>query len=235
MIDLKRTHSDKTLSRAVATGTVVAQEGLILCAVIEGTEEVAKVVAAPASTDKVLGFSKTADSQPSRTSKVDKVLVPATGDLTAQLSEANIVTTMVRAVVVGAGALVVITTGTPASGEVLVATSGLLTFHADQASKEIEVTYLFDLTVMQSKQRYGERHVNNRDLHATFGNIEVGVGYSELYTDAFDANSDWASTAPVKLGANGILTKAGSGPNVNVVVVHIPTAELPFLGVRGTF
>lgn len=236
MIDLKRTHSDKTLSRATATGTVVAQEGLIVCAVLEAGEEKAKIVAAPASTDKVLGFTKTGDSQPARTSKVDKVLVPATGVLTAQLSEANIVVTAVRAVITStAGALTVITTGTPASGEVLVATTGLLTFHADQASKEIEVTYLFDLTVMQSKQRYGERHVNNRDLHATFANIEVGVGYSELYTDAFDGASDWTSTAAIKLGANGILTKSGSGPTLNLVVVHVPSAELPFLGVRGTF
>lgn len=236
MIDLKRTHSDKTLSRAIATGTVVDQEGLVLCAVLENGEEKAKLVAVPAATDKVLGFAKTASSQPARTSKVESVLVPATGVLTAQLSEANIVVTAVRAVIKATGgALTVITTGAPLTGEVLVDTAGLLTFHADQAAKEIVVTYLFDLTVMQSKQRYGERHVNNRDLNATFGNIEVGVGFVELYTDAYDAAADWTSAAAIKLGANGTLSKSGVGPTLNLTVVHVPSAEIPFLGVRGTF
>ena len=69
MIDLKRTHSDKTLGRSLAAGTVIDQEGLILCAVLENGEEVAKLVAAPAGTDKVLGFAKTANSTPARTSE----------------------------------------------------------------------------------------------------------------------------------------------------------------------
>lgn len=237
MIDLKRTHCDKTLTRPTAAGTTVEQEGLILCSVLEDGVEKAKIVGVVAGTEKVLGFSKTADSVPSRTSKVDSVLVPASAPHTAQLTEANIVVTAVRAVLKEtAGALVVITSGSPASGEVLVAASGLLTFHADQAGKEVEVTYLFDLTMVQAKQRYGERHVNNRDLHATFGNIEVGTGFSELYTDAFDASADWASAAPIKLGANGMLTKSGAGPTLTgFVVVHVPTIANPMLGIRGSF
>lgn len=237
MIDLKRTHCDKTLSRPTAAGTIVEQEGVILCAVLEDGVEKAKLVATVAASDKVLGFSKTADSVPSRTSKVDSVLVPASGALTAQLTEANIVVAAVRAVLKETGAaLTVITAGSPATGEVLVATSGLLTFHADQANKEVQVTYLFDLTMVQSKQRYGERHVNNRDLHATFGNIEVGMGFTELYTDAFDASADWSSAAPIKLGNNGMLTKTGVGPTLaGFVVTHVPTVANPMLGIRGSF
>lgn len=236
MIDLKRTHSDKTLGRSLAAGTVIDQEGVLLCSVLENGEEVAKLVAAPASTDKVLGFAKTANSTPSRTSKVESVLVPAATApaLTAQLSEANVVVTAVRVVISSTGgALNVITSGTPASGEVLVAASGLLTFHADQAATKMTVTYLFDLTVMQAKQRYGERHVNNRDLNATFGFIEVGCSFVELYTDQFDTAAAWG-TGPVKLGPNGTLTMSGSGPVLNLTVVHMPNASLPFLGVRGT-
>lgn len=235
MIDLKRTHSDKTLSRQLATGTVIEQEGVFLCSVLENGEEVAKLVASPVATDKVLGFAKTANSTPSRTSKVETVLVPAASSpaLTAQLSEANVVVSAVRAVLGNGGALTVIATGTPNSGEVLVSTSGAMTFHADQATAKVTVTYLFDLTVMQAKQRYGERHANNRDLNATFGSIEVGCGFVEIYTDQFDASAAWG-TGAVKLGANGTLTMSGTGPALNLTVTHIPSASLPFLGVRGT-
>jgi len=237
MIDLKRTHSDKTLGRSLAAGTVIDQEGLVLCAVLENGEEVAKLVAAPAGTDKVLGFAKTANSTPARTSKVESVLVPGAlaASLTAQLSEANVVVSAIRVVIHSTGgALNVITVGVPASGEVLVAASGLLTFHVDQAGLKMDVTYLFDLTVMQSKQRFGERHVNNRDLNATFGHIEVGCGFTELFTDQFDAAAAWGS-GPIKLGANGTLVMSGAGPVLNLTVIHVPSAELPFLGVRGSF
>ncbi len=233
MIDLKKTHMDATLGRSLAAGTIVEQEGVLLCAVIEDGVEKAAIVAAPAGTEKVIGFAKTADSQPARTSNVEEVKVPASGALTAQLSKTNLVVGRVRAMV-GATALTIITAGVPASGEVLVAhATGALTFHADQASAKVKVTYLYDLTINQSKQMFGERHINNRDLHAEFGQIEIGTGNGELYTDQFDASADWTTAGAIKLGANGILTKSGSGPTLDLVVVSVPSAESPLLGVRG--
>lgn len=236
MIDLKRTHCQTTLSRAMATGTVIDQEGVLLCASLENGEEKAKLFATVAGTEKVIGFAKTANSTPSVTSKVESVLVPGplAASFTAQLSEANIVVTAIRVVIhTTGGALNIITVGVPASGEVLVATSGLLTFHADQAGLLMDVTYLFSLTLVQSRQRYGERFIGNRDLNALFGNIEIGVGYVEIYTDQFDAAAAWGS-GPVKLGPNGTLVMSGAGPVLNLVVVHVPSAELPMLGLRGT-
>jgi hypothetical protein len=234
MFDLKRTHMDATLKRSLAAGTIVSQEGVLVCAVIEDGVEKAAIVAAPAGTEKVIGFTKTADSQPARTSNVEEVKVPSAGSYTAQLSKTNIVSGRVRAAI-GASALTVITSGVPASGEVLVNLStGALTFHADQAGAKVKFTYLYDMTIVQSKQMFGERHINNRDLHSEFGEIELGSGYGELYTDQFDASADWSASGAIKLGANGILTKSGSGPTLNLTVVSVPTAELPLLGVRGT-
>jgi hypothetical protein len=236
MFDLKRTHTDSTLKRSLAAGTVISQEGVLVCAVIEDGVEKAALVASPAGSEKVIGFTKTADSQPSRTSNVEEVKVPATGALVAQLSKTNLVASRVRAINSATGvALTVITTGTPASGEVLVVlATGALTFHADQAGIKAKFTYLYDLTINQSKQMFGERHINNRDLHSEFGEIELGSGYGELYTDQFDASADWSTAGAIKLGANGILTKSGSGPTLNLVVVSVPSAEHPLLGVRGT-
>lgn len=235
MIDLKKTHTDSTLKRSLAAGTIVEQEGLLLCAVLQDGVEKAAIVAAPAGSEKVVGFSKTADSQPARTSNVEDVKVPSTGNYVAQLSKTNLVAARVRAEVIGGPTLTIITTGTPASGEVKVAlATGALEFHVDQAGAKVKFTYLYDLTINQSKQMFGERHVNNRDLHSEFGEIELGSGYGELYTDQFDASADWAATGAIRLGANGILTKSGSGPVLSLTVVSVPSAESPMLGVRGT-
>lgn len=237
MFDLKRTHTDSTLNRSLAAGTVVEQEGLFVCAVLEDGIEKAAIVAAPVGTEKVIGFTKTADSRPDRTSNVEQVKVPASGTYIAQLSKTNIVSGRVRAVNVATNvALTVITVGVPAAGEVLVnLATGALTFNAAEASAKVDFTYLYDLTISQSKQMFGERHVNNRDLHAEFGEIELSSGYGELYTDQFDASSDFSVAGPILLGANGILTKSGAGPALDLVVVNVPSAGLPLLGVRGNF
>lgn len=236
MFDLKRTHTDSTLNRSLAAGTIVEQEGCFVCAVIEDGVEKAALVASVAGTDKVIGFTKTADSRPDRTVNVEQVRVPSSGSYVAQLSKTNLVTGRVRAVASVTGLLAVILVGVPASGEVLVdLATGALTFNADEASQKVDFTYLYNLTVAQSKQMFGERHVNNLDLHSEFGEIELASGYGELFTDQFDASADWSTVGAIKLGNNGILAKSGSGPTLDLVVVNVPSAALPLLGVRGHF
>lgn len=234
MYDLKRSSMDKTVGKEIAAGTVIEQEGSIVCGVLEDGVEKAALVAAPAGTEKVLGFTKTADSQPTRTSNVeDDIVVPASAPFTAELDKTNIVVGRARILANGV-ALTIITTGTVASGEVLVNHStGALTFHADEAGKSIVATYLYDMTLTQSKQMFGERHVNNRGLHAEFGNIEIATGFGTFYTDQFDASADYSAAGALKLGANGIITKSGAGVELDLVVVSVPSAELPLLGVRG--
>lgn len=231
MYDLKRSQFGKTIGRDLAAGTIVEQEGCLLCAVLEDGVEKAALVSSVASTDKVLGVAKTADSQPSRTSKVEAVLIPSAAPYTAQLSEVNLVSGRVRVVVAGSALTVV--TGAPSAGEVQINhTTGTLTFNSAEAGSSAEVTYLFDLTVVQSKQRFGERHVNNRDLHSEFGKVEVGTDFVEFYTDQFDASADYSSGS-LKLMNNGMIGKSGSGPVLSLTVIHVPSAALPLLGVRG--
>jgi len=235
MIDLKRTHSDLKLSRMLAAGTVVDQEGLLLCSVLEDGVEKAALVANPTGAEKVIGFSMTGDSQPAQTANVETVKVPATGAYVAQLSKTNIVAGKVRLVAAGA-ALTIVTSGSPAAGEVLVNhATGALTFNAAEAGKTVEATYIYELTLSQSKAMFGQRHINNFGLHAEFGQVEIQSGHGELYTDAFDASQDYAASGDLKLGANGIITKTGNGPVLNATVVHVPNAEVPFLGVRIAF
>lgn len=238
MIDLKRTHASGRLSRATAVGTQVQQEGVLLCGVIEGGVEKAKVVAAPAGSEKVIGFAYHASALPSQTSEVEAVQVPASGTLVVALRNHNLVVNEVR--VYDVDAAVALTpdytyAGVPAAGTVKIdAVGGNLKFAAGQAGHNVQATYLFTLTVTQAIAKFGQRSINNQLLHETFGQIEVGMGDGELYTDQFDASVDYTS-GPLKLGANGIITVGGAGPALNAVVVNIPSVDIPVLGIRFVF
>ena len=234
--DLKRTFADKTLTRELAAGTIVEQEGLLLCAVLEDGKEKASLLGSVDGSEKVLGFAKTADSQPDRTSAVEDVTVPS-ASLEADLSNTNLVTSRIRVEVEGVALTVSEVTSFSANVadntvEVILA-SGRAKFHSDEAGKVATFTYLHDLTLAQSKQIYGERFINNRGLHEEHGYCEVGTGLVELYTDQFDASADWAGSGDIKIGVNGQLVKSGSGKVLNLTVVNVPNIDNPLLGVRG--
>ena len=60
----------------------------------------------------------------------------------------------------------------------------------------------------------------------------VGVAKEgTIYTDQFDTAVNWRANPAIQLGANGQLTTGGSGTTLNALVVHAPTAEVPFLGI----
>lgn len=239
--DLKRSYASLRLSRLLAAGTSIAQEGLLVCSVIEGGVEKAQLVSVVAGTEKVLGWVSTADSLPSRTSAVEEVTVPAAGTYEVTLRHNNIVAGALRALDVSAGTAVGTVTACPpgayagASGadEVKVdLAAGKLKFNVAKAGKLMRITYLYDLTLVQAKQLFGERFVNNRGLHAEFGQIEVQSGIGELYTDQFDASANWAAAATVNLGDNGQLVVGGAGPALAAEVVSVPSVDVPMLGIR---
>lgn len=237
--DLKLTHASLRLDRALAAGAIVSTEGSILCAVMESGEEKVKVVATVTGTEKVIGFSMLADALPSRTSAVEEVSAPSAGALEIDLRNNDLVSGRVRAVVKSSGQVLNIDytyAGATADNAVKVdAAGGKMKFHADEAGEVVTVTYLYDLTMAESMGKFGERHINNRSLHALHGHMELGCGIGELFCDAFDASADWTSAAPIQLGDNGILTKSGAGPVLSAVCVHAPSAENPMVGIRFTF
>lgn len=237
-IDLKKTHAQLRLSRELAAGSTVSQEGVILCSVIEDGKEKASLVASVGGSEKALGYAITADSLPDVTSDVEEAVVPSSGALEVDLRASNLVSGRIRVIVLSSNTALTIDTtfaGATADGAVKVdLAKGILKFHADEAGEKVKVIYLYNLTASQAKQKFGERHVNNRGLHEVFGAIELGTGLVELYTDQFDASADWASGPAIRLGDNGILTASGAGPVLNLKVVNVPSVSNPYLGVRGT-
>lgn len=236
-IDLKNTHAQIRLGRDLAAGTIVEQEGLILCRVLEDGVEKAAIVATVDGNEEPLGYAITADSQPSVTSEVEEGTVPSSGALEVDLRSANLVSGRVRVEAPAGTALTIDTTfaGATADGAVKVdLAKGRLKFHADEAGVKFKAVYLYNLTLSLSKQRFGERHINNRGLHEIFGAIELGSGYVELYTDQFDASADWAGASAVKIGDGGVVVASGAGADLNLKVVNVPNVNNPYLGLRGT-
>jgi len=237
--DLKRSHASMVLSRLTSSGTIVDTEGKLLCAVLEDGVEKVTIVAAPQGTEKVLGWSRLGDAIPNRTSAVEMITVPtAPAALEVDLRNTNLVVGRVRAVDQNGVVLGIdpVYAGVPAAGTVKVDhPTGRMKYAAGQSGLAITVTYLYDLTLMQAQQKFGQRFINNWGLHAIFGQIEVATGIGELFTDQYDPTQDYTSAAALTLGANGIITKGGAGPALNASVVSIPSEANPMLGVRYTF
>jgi hypothetical protein len=226
------------LSRSLATGTQVEQEGVLLCGVMESGVEKASLVATVAGAEKVIGFAYHASALPTRTSEVEIVTVPASGTLEVDLRNKNLVLNQVNAVDLDTAAPLTedfVFAGAPGAGVVKIdAAAGKLKFHAGQAGHKVQVTYLYDLTFNQAVAKFGQRSINNQGLHEAFGQIEIGCGNGELYTDQFNGSVDYTS-GPLTLGDMGIITVGGAGPALKAVVCNIPSTEIPVLGVRFTF
>jgi len=239
--DLKLTHSSLWLTRPIAAGNMITQEGKLLCRVLEDGVEKAMVKAVAASTDKVMGFAKeVADAQPDRTAAVEVVTVPsAPATLELDLRNQNLATASVRAVVVSSGTVLTVDytyAGAPGAGVVKVdIATGRMKFNAGEAGQDIQVTYHYDLTMAQSIQKFGERFYNNRNLHAIHGVTEVGVGIGELWTDQYDSAQDYGVAPILTLGGGGVITVGGLGPVLPMTVIGVPSADAPFLGVRFNF
>ena len=219
---------------------MIDQEGKILCAVLEDGIEKAALVSVVAGTEKVLGFSTLADALPDVTAGCEVVTCPtAPASLQVQLRANNLVLNRVRVFdVTNSVNLTVdpVFAGAPGAGTVKVdLVAGKLKFAAGQSGASIQVNYLYELTISQAKQLFGERFVNNRSLESSFGFTEVAAGIGELYTDQFDPAQDYAAATALTLGDNGIITKGGAGPILSAEVVNVPSAANPYLGIRFKF
>jgi len=238
-IDLKRTFSSLRLSRPLAAGTIIQQEGLILVSRLENGVETLALANPVASTDVPVGFTLTAGSLPDRTSYVETVTVPAApATLEADLRNQHLVLNLVRAVSSDGTVLTIdpVYAGAPAPGTCKVdLPTGRVKFNPAEAGTTVTFTYLYDLTFAQSTQVFGQRFVNNWGLEAQFGYIEVGAAHAELYTDQFDASVDWSTVTAIQLGDGGQVVAAGVGPVLNAMVISVPSVDNYYLGLRIQF
>jgi len=233
MFDRKRTHGTSTLNKNVTPGATIAQEGAVLVVIGSGNDETVSLSAA-APNEIIAGFSVLDNYQPTTRSVVATGTIPAApGPYTIQLPNSNIVASQYRIYDNTTGAALAPVVGIPAPGQYqMTIATGVILFNAANANQDITVYYKYNLTVQESILLFGQRH-SNAGAADFLGVCTVLGGQGELWTDQFDISLVWTIGEVAQSGANGIITHAGLGTNFGVVI-HTPTTDLPWLGVRFT-
>lgn len=238
MYDLKRSFFQNTLTKQVATGQSIANEGSVLVAVEESGAEKVQLSAAAAG-ETVVGWSIIDQYTPAERVTSESGSVPAAAPFTINLAHTNLVGTAPAAQIrvwdaTGAADLTQVA-GAPAATQFAVnVTTGVVTFNAAEAGDTIVVYYKYNLTVQESRMLYHDRHVN-AGASAEWGVAEVGQGQGEIWTDQFDVTQNYAGLAAnaLRSGATGLVTVGGNGTPLGRVI-HAPTADLPLLGIAFT-
>lgn len=242
--DLTKSHFQLQLQKEVATGATVDREGILLASALEsGVEKVS--VAGAAGSLQVVGFAVSDNEDIATTVARETVTIPNTGaaDEVVQLSNTNIV---------GSGATVEVMVKRNDNGTVMTAqatvgavdatneffvdpAAGTVTFDTADAGVSVDIQYRYNLTVLESRLRFFERNVNNQ-AGAIFNEVSVAMK-GEIETYEYDASVDWSGSVTPTTGAGGLLTDGGGGTDVSakVVVIKVPSADSPTLGLRFDF
>lgn len=228
MLKLSDTRPGEIAEKLIAAGIVVGAEGVPLVSVLENGHEHVKP-SAGAADEIFVGFSWMHNVVPTVLSICEEIHVPDEAPYTVQLSRGNLISGQISGR--NLAAFFEVNTGTLAAGvfDVDFAT-GLLTFHVDDAGRDINMTYAYTPTVIEAKANYPEADLNINpafEFLNTLGVILVG----EVYTDQYDKAVDWTTVGnDIFLGA-GQLTGAGN-VKIGGHVTHVPTPDNPFLGVQ---
>lgn len=207
----------------LADGVTMIAEGVAMVGAMTGG--VFGVSPSSAATGKFMGFALM------QTTAVPAVQTSATRveRLTTADSSGDGVVTLARTPVGKVLARTVSTAVAFSDGDT--AESGnTVTLTGAGAGVVVDVTYRYALSVLESRNRYGDPKPQGFS-----GNTlrQVGVAQTGIvYTDQFDPAVDWATAATINLGANGILTTGGSGSAIDAVVVSLPSIEYPYLGLE---
>lgn len=231
--DLKRSHFSVILERIVTAGLTITEEGQVLVAVLDastGTETVA--AAAGAGGEIVVGFSIRDNADNATTSSVEDHVIPAATPFVFTLDNNDLIATQIRIVGSTTG---VLTEGDPGANadEFSVADdTGIVTVNSATAGETATVTYRYNLSVAEARLLFFQRNINN-EAGALFGQVGVGHGHGEIFTDQFDALIDWSGVAAgaIRSAAAGTITEGGGGGILDARVISVPNVDNPLLGI----
>jgi len=236
--DLKRSHFSLVLEKSVKAGSVITEEGVLLRSELDAATGVEVVLLTTGSSDVIAGFAIRDNADHATTSEVESVTVPSTGPFEVQLRQNNLVaatpgdgSTAALSAMDGTSQMTNDDDTSGGAGQVGVDdVTGLLNFNVADAGKTIVVTYRYNLTVAESRLKFFQRNINN-EASTLFGQVGVGQGHGEVFTDQFDATIDWSVAVDVRSAADGQLTEGGGGTPLDARVVSVPNVNNPLLGI----
>jgi hypothetical protein len=228
MLKLNATRPGEIAEKMIAAGIQVGSEGVPLVSTLENGHEHVKP-ATGAANEVFVGFSWMHNVVPTVLSFCEEVHVPDEAPYTVQLSRRNIITGQISGR--NLAAFFEINAATLAAGKFDVDYgNGLLTFHADDAGRDITMNYAYTPTVAEARSEYPGENMNINPAFEFLNSLGV-ILVGEVYTDQYDKSVDWSAVGNnIFLGA-GMLTGAGN-VKIGGHVTHVPTPENPFLGVQ---
>lgn len=228
MLKLSATRPGEIAEKMIASGIQIGAEGVPLVSVLESGHE--HVKPATGAADEIFcGFSWMHNIVPTVLSMCEEIHVPDEAPYTVELARNNIITGQISGR--NLATFFSVNTATLAAGtfDVDVAT-GIVTFHADDAGRDITMTYAYTPTVTEAKANYPEADMNINPAFEFLNTLGV-ILLGEIYTDQYDKSVDWSAVGNnIYLGA-GILTGTGN-VKIGGHVTHVPTPDNPFLGVQ---
>ena len=257
MFDLRYTREDQSIPALVSAGTVINDEGYAL--VVDKAEGNAYSVKLSTndSTDDYIGASAFETRPPTRYPIVKEFTLPA--DVSA-MADGTAVGTLIDpkygAVIAGSIIMFRASTGTSiahanaaVSKQYVYLDDGVVKGHVDAAVGGVpaagaayEVTG-YDGEVIRVQAAYTptlERQLAIVGSHIDATPLSAGAAVSAIrrgliYTSAYLTRASYGVGDAVHITAGGLYAKAGgTGPLAGAFIAHVPTAEVPFLGIEFT-
>lgn len=238
MLDMSRTNFADSTEMAIAAGVNQILEGTGLVRTIESGKAV--VGNGSAANAEIFAGVAVAQRYPGTTAiMVERVTMSAAAASLCTATLKKIPKAPSTDLLVKNGATAIVTWGVNAAAvdanTKFNTTGTTLTLHSDLATLPIDVTYRYDLSAEERSRMFGDTQTSASvgELTDTIGVIQQGV----VFTDMFDPSDDWAtfnSTNTLKVGANGVFTMASGATGATVAgsVEFVPTADVPYLGLR---
>jgi len=213
-----------SVERPVAAGYTVSAEGQALVA--DTTDGVFGVKPSTgASGEKFAGVALSQQLTLEYLPIVEEFVV-AEDEITVTLSHTPVGGTLR---VLGNGSALAV--GTPAGDATKYSISGsVITVNTALKGKSVVVAYRYAPTVIEAKTIQGDIPPGGA-ASLTLNSVGV-IRRGDIFTSEYDTSVDWTGDPDVALGANGLFTVGGSGTEINAVVIQVPSATDPFLGLE---
>ena len=220
MIDQKFTSVFNTEHRPVETGVLIADEGIALVFVKEGSSTVVRPSTGAAG-EIFAGVSTSRNVPP--------LFLPLVLDSVAGADIVLPRTPLASQILVRLdGSAATIVAGAPAAaGEVQIDDMDV-NFHAADIGKELTIQMMYEPTVSEARQIKGDMPVGG--LSSSAQGVIGMIVRGDVATSYFDASADFSGALTVKLGAGGLFTVGGAGTTVpGCTVQEAPSAANPTL------
>jgi len=235
MWDRTRTRWNEMREMDVLAGQTIAEEGS--CLVLVGSGSSAFVRDATGTAADVWYGMSVKDTRAILTDAAKETLtVPAAGTYTLTLSRSNLVGSFAATSVyvydnTAVAALAEKAALPAASGQYVVNyTTGVITFHLDEAAHSVTIAYRYNMTVAERNARFAERPANTgaSDAYAQCG---VMCGPGVIYTKIYDTAVAYAIGGAIYTGASGRFTSGAGSTIIIGTCVQIPSTTNSFLGI----